>query len=258
MKKIVIFPYKMTSESAKLLAADLDAKRVYSDRDYSPGPDDLIVNWGSGHVPSWGRAAEQKSMILNHWHDVDKSINKITSFAKFRLAKVSTPDWTRNHSEALEWAADGEWVCCRTQVEGMDGSGLVLAKRKQDVIQSSLYTKYIKIAHEYRVYVFGDTIIDVLEKRRDSEALAAGKVNPDIRTEANHWVFCRSNVHYPMNDQGPIKAVAALGLHFAGVDVVMDQQGKTYILETNTAPGIGGATVKKFSASLAQLAEEIG
>lgn len=247
-ERIVVYPYKMASESSELLADALDTFRVYPDRKYVPRPGDVIVNWGNGHRPIWANHIDGKVKLLNHWDKICLSVNKIDSFTLFKKHGVQTPRWTRSAEVANEWLEDGHWVCCRQEVEGMDGSGLVLAKTPKELVPAKLYTRFIPQEKEFRVYIFDGKMIDVLEKRRDAEALKAGKVDENIRTETNNWVFCRTGVHPPKDcEQVASEAIKALGLTFGGVDVIQSKKdGKTYVLETNTAPGIGGTTVTRF------------
>ena len=126
-----------------------------------------------------------------------------------------------------------------------------------EFVQCPLYTRYLKKIKEFRVYVFRGQIIDVLEKRRDSDRLHVGTVDEFIRTEKNGWVFCRQNVHMPV-DVGTEaqKAVAALGLTFGGVDVCWNEYPrKAFVLEVNTAPSIFGDGVKKFAKAIQHYAE---
>lgn len=260
-KRLVVYPYKMKSEAGKLLSTALDALRVYADRDYVPKTGDLIVNWGNGHTPLWAAHAQARAMILNHWDNVDQSICKLTAFAGFKKKGVRTPDWTKDKDKAADWIREGSWVCCREVTEGMDGQGLNLAKTIGKLSNCNLYTRYIPIKKEYRTYVFREKVIDILEKRRDSDALAKGTVNPDIRTEANNWVFCRQNIHVTHEadlHKQSVNAIAALGLDFGGVDVIeSSEDGKYYVLETNTAPGIAGTTVSRFADEIQEVFKEM-
>ena len=257
--RIVVYPYKMASASGKKIASALDAIRVFADKDYTPKNGDIIIDWGSGYRPIWAHDLKGKNvMVLNHWDNICLSVNKIDSFNLFKKHGVPTPDWTHYESVAIKWLGEGHMVCCRQSVEGMDGAGLVLAKSVKELVPAKLYTKYKPIHKEFRVYVFGDQLLDIREKRRDSEALRAGKVNEFIRTTSGNWVFCEKGVVTPP-DAAKVAAAAvkALGLDFAGVDLIQAKEdGRSYVLETNTARYIRDHTVEKFAKILQQKQKE--
>ncbi|MDE1867790.1 MAG: hypothetical protein KGI08_08805, partial [Thaumarchaeota archaeon] len=80
--KPVIFPYKMGSNSAKALAHELGALRVYADRGYRPKQDHLIVNWGNSNWPRWYNS--DRHYLLNHPVYVEKAANKLQTFQTFQ------------------------------------------------------------------------------------------------------------------------------------------------------------------------------
>lgn len=251
--RLVVYPYKMGSAGGKAIAESLKALRVHPDKDYHVQDGDYIIDWGNGYRPSWASEVKQKDcVLLNHWDAVSRSVNKIDSFTLLKRGGVPTPPWTTSHDQALKWSKAGHMVCCRTSVEGMDGAGLVLAKEPNDVVYANLYTRYMPIDKEFRAYVFKDRMLDLREKRRDSQALREGKVNEFIRTTSGNWVFCREHIKVPKDiEQVSVAAVKALGLDFAGVDVIQAKEdGNCYVLETNTAPYVGDITVARLSAAI--------
>lgn len=257
-KRFVVYPYKMGSEAGKLIAHTLGALRVFPDREYLPKPGDFIINWGNGNKPKWAWGIDKAAGILNRWDKVDNSINKLDTFNLLKKAGVNTVPWTTSFDKASGWAEADKWVCCRQQIEGKDGEGLVLAKGPGAVMHSPLYTQYVPIAKEFRAYVVRDKLIQVLDKRRDTELLAQGKVNEDVRTESNGWVFCQYGFHPPVGiEKLAIGAIKALGLDFGGVDIVQGKDSKLYVLETNTAPGVGHGTAKLFAEQFKEMVNEL-
>lgn len=258
-KNLVVYPYKMASKSGKLLASVLECKRVNPDGDYVPKPNDVIINWGSGHTPIWRHALQKKGQVINHWQNVNYAIDKAETFRRFEDCGVRYPDITASIRKAKTWLEDDEYVVGRRTLDGKDGDGIVFMKGMTDFEECRLYTKYVKKTTEYRVYVMDGAVIDCLEKRRDTDRLNAGTVDPFIRTEKNGWCFCRGNVTMPRQvGQQAIKAVEALGLVFGGVDVIFSPAiERAYVLEVNTAPSIFGPTVRLYAKALKQYAETI-
>ena len=251
-REIVVYPYKMKSESAILLSEALDVYRVYPDRKYVPEPTDVIINWGNGYVPRWDKAG---LVFLNHPTKVMNAINKITSFKMFRKGKVRFPAYTTDKEMAAQWAEEGCWVVCRQELEGRDGSGLVLAKTEEALVPARLYTKFVPGTQEFRAYVWMGKLIDVFDKRRKNIETC----DPDIRTESRDWVFCKNPPFVP-DDLGVQAnlAIKALGLDFGGVDLIYNkEQNKSYVLEVNTAPGIYGTTVTKLRDEILNYAKSL-
>lgn len=241
-REIFVYPYKMGSEAASLLADALDVYKVYPDRKYKPEENHVVVNWGNGNRPNW-YPSKVPFVFLNPPEKVMNAINKVVSFRKFLKSKVRAPMFTADGDTALQWVRNGTWVVCRRELEGKDGAGLVLAKTEEQLRESKLYTQYVPIQSEYRAYIFKGKMIDILDKRRSSIA----KADPDIRTESNGWVFCKNPSFIPKDIEAQAAmAVAALDLDFGGVDVIFGKDDKSYVLEVNTAPGIGGDSVIKF------------
>jgi hypothetical protein len=228
------------------MADALGCPRIFADtKDYVPLKDDVIINWGTGYRPQWNYKVP---LILNKVKAVANAVNKINSFYAFMENKVSTPVWTQYKEWAERWIANGEIALSRTTAEGHDGSGLIVCKTKAELVPAPLYTKYVPISQEFRVYVFKDKLIDVLEKKRKVIADA----DPLIRCESRGWVFCQNPKWWPEEAVAEaIKAVAALGLDFGGVDVVYNEERKKcYVLEVNTASDVYGYTPAKYAKAM--------
>jgi glutathione synthase/RimK-type ligase-like ATP-grasp enzyme len=69
-----------------------------------------------------------------------------------------------------------------------------------------------------------------------------------IRSWNNGWVFCHENVQAPPKVcEVAIQAVESLGLDFGAVDIgFREKEGKAFVFEVNTAPGIEGTTVRHY------------
>ena len=244
-KQVVIYPYKMGSASAKMLAHELGVTRVYPDRNFKPTANHVVINWGNGNIPNWNGKG---FTFLNRPERVLNAINKLTSFYKFLKYEVSTPVWTEHREWAEKWIRNGGKAVARGELEGLDGSGIMLVDKISELPDVQLYTKYVPISKEWRVYVFAGQVIDILEKRRHN----IEKADPFIRTEHNGWVFCKGEFNIPREaSENAVKAISALGLDFGGVDIIYNEEAnKSYVLEVNTAPGIGGDTVDKFAEAI--------
>lgn len=247
--RYVIYPYKMGSQSAKALAQELGAIRVYPDRNYRRRDSDIIINWGNSKTPSWLYSMYQ---IRNGPINVRVASNKLWTFTTLKeinsipeYTKVSIPDWATDVNEAKQW--DGI-VVCRTNLQGHSGNGIVIAHNPDEIVQAPLYTKHVRHKYEYRVHVMNGEVIDyVLKKKREG-------VDADtlVRSYDNGWVFAREGVELPDDVKlQACNAVSALGLDFGAVDVAYrEREDKAYVLEVNTAPGLIGTTLSRYAESI--------
>ena len=238
MYRLKVFPYKLESSSAKALANGLRVKRVRNT--YEPRRNDVIINWGNSSPVRYVRT----HLDLNKHEAIAVSCNKLKTFEAL-CEQDFIPNWTPYPSVAELWLQDNYKVYCRTSLTGHSGSGIVIASSINELVPAPLYTKATKHKHEFRVHVFKDKVIDVQQKRR-----RIGYDGPDtgIRNHSNGYIYARSTVNYP--DEllsSSIKAVQMLGLDFGAVDIgYRERDGKVFVFEVNTAPGLTGTTLEKY------------
>lgn len=254
-KRIIIYPYKMGSASAKalqekLLGSNIPVKRVKPDGNYRPRATDLIINWGSSIIPNWNFLGLG---IQNSMYYVKDASNKLTTFNALYEAEIPTPDFTTDREEAIDWVNAGFTVLARHKLNGHSGEGITIHK-ENDIGFAPLYVKYKKKRNEYRVHVFNGTVLSVQEKRRDSE-VERDEDQRMIRNHDNGWVFCREDVTVTPELENIAKdAVNALGLDFGAVDVIYNQKENAYyVLEVNTAPGLQGTTLDEYADAIINL-----
>lgn len=249
MLKPVIYPYKMSSQSAKKLAQSLECKRVYSNHNYIPRHRHLIINWGNSTTPNW--CLNPGHNILNHPHDIKIATNKRTSFDYFLIHGIAHPEWSDDKEWATTIISSGHKVFCRTSLTSHSGNGIIIAETVDQLVDAPLYVKAVKKDKEYRVHVFQGNIIDFQLKKKKHNF--EGGIN-GIRNHTNGWVYTRSDVQLPETVANEsIKAVQALGLDFGAVDVCTDRDGKVFIFEVNTAPGLHGTTLQKYTEAIRSL-----
>lgn len=257
MKRLVLFPYKMSSMSCKRLAHTLrdmgaNVLRVYPNRHYRPRSNDLIVNWGNSKQPNWYE--EVPSQVLNPTEYVGLACNKLTTLDLLGSAQVNIPIWMTDKTIAKMWTDQGDKIFCRTKLSGHSGQGIIVATTPEEVVDAPLYTLQFPKTHEYRVHVFNGMVLDVQEKRK--RAGTGGRASSLIWNHGNDFVYARAGVNPPPTVLGAaVGAVEALGLDFGGVDVGYNQEDLTCaVFEVNTAVGLHGTTLKKYAEKLYELA----
>lgn len=160
---------------------------------------------------------------------------------------------TRNKYEELQVLQKaGVSVPMHATVRGGIPSKLYLARqfhhsKGKDIRvagQGDYYVQFIQKAHEYRVYAYRRKAFAVYEKLR----LLRGKkqVKGTWRDASLVWNYRNGyafKFHKTASDALKAlgaAAVEALGLDFGAVDIIEDRDGKLFVLEVNTAPGIQG------------------
>jgi len=236
MKKLRIYPYKMRSNPAKKLARAMKALRVYPDRRYVPTARHIVLNWGNSKLPAWYARAFN---WINHPYGVEAAVNKDKCLDLLQEAGVAVVPFTRDIAVAKQWQAEGYTVIERKLLQSHSGRGIRLVPPSGELGEAKMYTQYVGQRREYRCHIFDGELIFLQQKKRRSGT----EQNDEVRNHSGGWVYSHKDIT-PLSEEAiadSVKAVKALGLTFAGVDVIT-RRGKHYILELNTAPGVGGPT----------------
>lgn len=249
--KTYIYSWNKFSEGAKALAQSMGVKRLKHEGSRVVGsPRTVVINWGSSTLPDNLRGAT----VINRPDDIRVVSNKLSFFRTMQASEDAprTPDFTDDRAVAQAWLNEGTSVCIRHRLTGSGAEGLVI-QSEGELPNAPLYTKYVKKRDEYRVHVVDGNVIDVQRKaqRTDWE----GERNTQIRNLANGYIFARQDVDPPQDvlDQS-VKAMAASNLTFGAVDCIWNErQGNAYVLEVNSAPGLMGTTLERYTEALNQL-----
>lgn len=240
-----IYLYKQGSESGKKLSEALGIKRLkHEGSKYRGGAHKTVINWGSSELP----AEVRKSRVINSPDKVKNASNKL-NFFKMMPEDIVVP-WTTDFNKAVEWTREGD-VCARTILNGHSAAGLVMMKQGQPdtFVKAPLFTKYVKKSDEFRVHVLNGKVIDVQRKALNRELLGEREADWQIRNLANGFVYARNDIDVPAGVEAvAVKAVVACGLDFGAVDVIYSKRSeKALVLEVNTAPGLSGTTLEKYT-----------
>lgn len=245
--KIRIEPYKTWSGGAKALGKKCGILRATQAQVNKHGDFDVIINWGRN-------TRRFNGQYINTPDAVVRATDKKASFEAFQAASVPCPAVTTDRTVAEQWLGDGRSVVARKLLRANGGRGIVLVTPEgselgdtHELPNAPLYVEYFKKAEEFRVHVFGNTVIDVQQKKRRLE-VPDEQVNWQIRNASNGWVFARENVEAPdcVKDSAGL-AVSALGLDFGAVDVGYNRhKGTCVVFEVNTAPGLEGSTLDSY------------
>lgn len=253
LTNVVLVPYKSGSQSAinltTALSTSLNARirRLYTDErgTFTAKDRHVLINWGCSSVP----ARLSGGSHINKPDRVAVAANKLLTFNELKAAgTINIPEFTTDYETAQAWLNDGKVIVCRTKLNGHSGAGIVLAARAEDIVaQCPLYVQYIKKKYEFRVHVAFGKVIDIQAKRKRTDY--DGETDYAIRNHHTGWVYCREDIVEPhdLREQA-LATVLTLGLDFGAVDIIYNQhQDKSYVLEVNTAPGLEGTSVTKYT-----------
>lgn len=221
------------SNSAKALANSLGLRRVRPERARRLAYH-ILFNWG-------GKGAEPSNgvKVFNTPSSVAKAVNKISTFNVLKAAGVSIPNFRTRRNE-INWTGI---TLARTNLTGSGGDGIVVVREGQPLPEAPLYVQYIKKSAEYRAHVAFGSVIFVQQKRAKT-GVEQTEDQKLIRNHANGWVFAENQVAFNGDMEQKVKqtsvnALAALGLDYGAVDIIVDRNGTNcFVLEVNTAPGI--------------------
>lgn len=246
--KLRVLPYKPGSRSARDLVTQLSPRAIMKkQRTPVTGRKKLLLNWGHSS-PLFSLTGVT---VLNKPEAVARASNKLSAFRAMQAAGVRIPEFTHDINVAKGWIGNERIVLCRTLLRANSGRGIVVAKTEAELVSAPLYVKYIRKEKEFRLHVFKGQVIDFVEKRRRSGFDANPVYSRYIRSYEKGWIMARDNVVLTDETKAEaVKAVAALGLDFGAVDVVMDRNNKPVILEVNSAPGLQGTTLQSYKRAI--------
>lgn len=173
------------------------------------------------------------------------SIDKVVDLAKLSLASVPVPDtfYARSYPEILGYAHSLSYPRVFKSVRMGKGAGVYkvdsypalveLISRVQEEgkeAKSFLLQEFIPYKHDLRVLTIGDRFFTMERIPKEGEFRANFSLGGSVAT---------------FSLDGEIRALArraarAVGLSVSGVDVLVGEDGKKYILEVNHTPGMAG------------------
>lgn len=171
--------------------------------------------------------------------------DKLFQYQWFAANGIPSFPFTTSIEEAKEWAASGKVVVARTLTRASEGKGIVIAETPEQVPKAPVYTLYMKKKKEFRVHVFQDKVVAVLEKRKRKGV----EHDTRIRNSANGYVFCRQDVTEPEGIRElAIKAAKVNSSDFSGVDIGYNEKlNQLFVIEVNSAPGMEATTVINYA-----------
>ena len=188
-------------------------------------------------------------------------VDKLTQYKWFQKAGLSSLEFTTSPADAHKWVQQGSVVFGRRLLTASCGHGIEVFDGGEDdgwPLDNNpcpVYTKYKPKKREFRVHVFKDKVVAIVEKRRKTGWQGAS--NAKIRNLANGYVFCQdTELTEVFRERVGLLAVAAskvCGSDFRGVDLgYNEKKDDLFVIEVNSAPGIEGSNVDKYVKAMVQ------
>jgi hypothetical protein len=182
------------------------------------------------------------------------AVDKLQQYKWFQQQGLSALEFTTDQKEAFKWWDQGSTVFGRKLLNASCGDGIVVFDEKDEgafheASPCPVYTKYKKKKREFRVHVFKDKVVTIVEKKRKGNW--DGKQDTKIRNLANGYVFCQDiDLTDDLRKRIDALALAASKVcssDFKGVDLgYNEKQDDLFVIEVNSAPGIEGSNVDKY------------
>lgn len=189
-----------------------------------------------------------KTKQISYGHGVDK----LTQFKFFAANAIPALEFTQSVDEAMKWCEEGNTVFGRKFLNASCGMGIQVHNpndppKNWEIVP--VYTKYKKKKREFRVHVYKDKVVRVVEKK-----LRSGWDGPresKIRNLANGFVFCSCDSEPQGIRELAIKAAGVVQSDFKGVDIGFNEkQNELFVIEVNSAPGIEGQNVQAYVTTI--------
>lgn len=204
--------------------------------------DDRGVNRSNDSVVCYGQSGTHEH-VLNE----NCNLDKIKRMEIMNQAGVRTVPWFKAYKHPDEI----RYPLLARQAWGQGGTDIVPVFQKQDLEWREYagyewFSEYVPVHAEYRVWVFRYEHLDTYEKvmKRPEDYKFIG------RNFRNGFDFELSGFHTKTFSKA-YRAIESLGLDFGAVDLLVGLDGKVYVLEVNTAPGVLKSGAQKTLGKLA-------
>lgn len=190
-------------------------------------------------------SVKDQYIIINSAESVLRSADKFLSSAVFIRDGVPVPKstFTQNDKDIQDAADKYGYPLVIKQSDGCEGEQVGLAKSSENLIETLKTIRergYSVIAQEFIEESFGEDIRIIVVGNNVIAAMKRAQKDPnEFRANIHKGAIGYEVVITREEEAVAIKAVKAIGLDFAGVDILRSKEGPL-VLETNSFPGLEG------------------
>lgn len=240
---------KNTAKTGKLLARIL---QIPHGQKAPATQQEVLIRWGSS-----APVARRPRRVMNTKNGILKVTNKLQALEQLRAAHIPAPRTAQLSEGTLEML---KFPVLARKVNHQEGRDIVLCMQVADAERarragSQYAVEYIPTRTEYRLHVFGQEIL------RSSQKVLAPNVDPNVlkpwvRNHSSGYIFVS-----PRQEPGPLAVMAAIdsvqnaSLTFGAVDIIIGDDGRPYVLEINTGPGLVESGLRQYAEKFAEILE---
>lgn len=265
--KYFIYAYSPASESAKLLAEKLEAKRIkHTNSKFRGGFNKAVVIWGASAIDSDATERQISACtVVNNTELCRTFSDKSSMFRFFNFYDIPSVEATNKKDVAADWIMGGNKVVIRNIVKGSGGAGIDIVNNLNDLYSAPLYTKYFPKKKEFRVHISNRSVFYTQRKvirKSYLEEVGPENVNWQIRNSENGFIFQRYNIEVP----DAVKEVAEIlrdriklfltRRFIVCADVLYNERMDTAVVcEVNTAPGLDNTSAEIYAEEIRNIVE---
>jgi glutathione synthase/RimK-type ligase-like ATP-grasp enzyme len=256
MKGYILRRKGLGATSTPIIAEILDFKVINTNEEKAPTDADVVIRWGTTN-------GSFDCKIINKSKAIETSSDK----KYFRELIQKEGLCPRTWQNITEFSTDiyGDSFTPQKPVQRVLIRPAIHARSEDMFLCTSLYeankaiqkingpyyiSEFVQKKKEFRVMVVSGKVVWVIEKHPKSEE------------EVSWGCVEAGNFDYVGWSEWPIevvrnatRAVEISGLDFGAADVIVDQEGKAYTLEVNTAPWLSPYYAKKIGNALKWLVD---
>lgn len=180
----------------------------------------------------------------------------LTQLQRFKRTNIACPDFTQDLAEAKHWVQAGCLVFGRdtNHEKGLD----IVAPDSAEWSKKDFWTKVIAAEREYRIHIFDGQVIHQSLKELDPGAKPSRIDGLPIRNTSTGYRYNHNFKASAAAVEVAKRAVDTLGYLWGAVDILEDKGGGCYVLEVNSAPGMGDRTPAAYAAAIRRYTEKTG
>ena len=238
MKFVILYSNKSSKTGKELLRKFATvATKALKKRTNKRFRADLVLRWGS--TEAFPRLTSR--VEINTLEATNNASNKLVMMQKLVESEIDTPDILfLSPSTSQEEINDYKNEEGKFYVRGSNQE----IRYTDSVRNGDLYISrpIPNKRREYRVHVFDGQILEIYEKVPREENVRISKAHNCDFKRVN-----KENCRVSLEDQEMcIKAVNALGLTFAGVDLLRDKDQNCFVSEVNSAPSLNSLNIERY------------